>query len=301
MSPIFVGNRRIYGPESSDPGGLGANDEGSIVYNTADDKLKSWDGSAWNALGGGGPSLGDGSSASSAPPHARELALHGYASGVYWIKPTGAGVAKQTYVDMSNDDGSGGGWVKIHNAWTGSSSDRTNSGANESTLQQSTHQSTAAIMPSTWMNAASWQAWRVKNEQTGGGRVRLYWAKTADQNDGTVWAYIATDAASNGGDCSIEGSYKWGNGPTADGGTGWQGGTIFYDSQNSNHGLCLGAFGGGATYVSGAGNFHICINRWCCGGTARGMWFNGFNWPAYDDDTLLSAGGNVYHATGWAR
>ena len=52
MSPIFVGNRRIYGPESSDPSGLVANDEGSIVYNTTDDKLKAWDGSAWNALGG---------------------------------------------------------------------------------------------------------------------------------------------------------------------------------------------------------------------------------------------------------
>jgi len=53
MSPIYVGNRRIYGPESSDPSGLGANDEGSIVYNTTDDKLKAWDGSAWSALGGG--------------------------------------------------------------------------------------------------------------------------------------------------------------------------------------------------------------------------------------------------------
>ena len=56
MSPIFVGNRRIYGPESSDPSGLGANDEGSIVYNTTDDVLKAWDGSAWSALGGGGGS-----------------------------------------------------------------------------------------------------------------------------------------------------------------------------------------------------------------------------------------------------
>lgn len=52
MSPIFIGNRRIYGPESSDPGGLGASDEGSIVYNTTDDVLKAWDGSAWSALGG---------------------------------------------------------------------------------------------------------------------------------------------------------------------------------------------------------------------------------------------------------
>ena len=52
MSPIFVGNRRIYGPESSDPSGLGANDEGSIVYNTTDDVLKAWDGSAWNNVGG---------------------------------------------------------------------------------------------------------------------------------------------------------------------------------------------------------------------------------------------------------
>lgn len=53
MSPIFVGNRRIYGPESSDPTGLGTSDEGSVVYNTTDDALKAWDGSAWSALGGG--------------------------------------------------------------------------------------------------------------------------------------------------------------------------------------------------------------------------------------------------------
>ena len=56
MSPIFVGNRRIYGPEASDPNGLGTSDEGSVVYNTTDDALKSWDGSAWNASSGGGAS-----------------------------------------------------------------------------------------------------------------------------------------------------------------------------------------------------------------------------------------------------
>lgn len=56
MSPIFVGNRRIYGPEASDPSGLGTSDEGSVVYNTTDDALKSWDGSAWNASSGGGAS-----------------------------------------------------------------------------------------------------------------------------------------------------------------------------------------------------------------------------------------------------
>lgn len=53
MSPIFIGNRRIFGSESSDPTGLGAGDEGSIVYNTTDDALKAWDGTAWGALGSG--------------------------------------------------------------------------------------------------------------------------------------------------------------------------------------------------------------------------------------------------------
>ena len=128
--------------------------------------------------------------------------------------------------------------------------------------------------------------------------IRLYWAKTADQNNGNVWAYFSTDAAQNGGDCSIKGSYKWDGGP--DGGN-WQGGSIFYDAQNSSHGLCLGAFGNGASYVSGAGNFHICINRWCCGGTARAMWYNGGPWPAYDNDQLITISGDVYHSTGWAR
>jgi len=52
MSPIYVGNRRIIGTQSSDPTGLGASDEGSVYYNSTDDKLRAWDGSAWDDVGG---------------------------------------------------------------------------------------------------------------------------------------------------------------------------------------------------------------------------------------------------------
>ena len=52
MSPIYVGNRRIIGTQSSDPTGLGVNDEGSVYYNSTDDKLRVWDGSAWDDVGG---------------------------------------------------------------------------------------------------------------------------------------------------------------------------------------------------------------------------------------------------------
>ena len=52
MSPIYVGNRRIIGTQSSDPTGLGVNDEGSVYYNSTDDKLRVWDGSAWDDVSG---------------------------------------------------------------------------------------------------------------------------------------------------------------------------------------------------------------------------------------------------------
>jgi len=275
-------------------------DTGLFGYNSQTLKLELWNGTGWAALSiASGPSLGAGSSADTAPPHARELASLGYPSGIYWIKPTGQ-TAKQVYVDMSNDDGSGGGWIKIHNAWTsGSASDRTDSGFNESALQTGTHTASEAILPSAWMNATSWEAWRVINESSGNRKVRLYWRKqTSDMTDGNKWAYHSTDAASFGGSTDVVGSYKWGAGPTS---SGWQGSPNFYDAENSNHGLCLGAFGSGPAFSPGAGNFHICINRWCCGGGTVGMWFNGYSWPAFDDTGLIAGGGNVYNASGWVR
>ena len=108
MSPIFVGNRRIYGPESSDPSGLGANDEGSIVYNTTDDVLKAWDGSAWSALGGGGSGAApDGSANFPAVSAAQLLADYPNSnSGLYYLQ-TGSG-SVQVYCEMER---MGGGWI----------------------------------------------------------------------------------------------------------------------------------------------------------------------------------------------
>ena len=285
--PVWTDSTRPVSPEV-----------GLFGYNSQTSALELWDGSDWASLSiTSGPPLGDGSSEAFAPPHARELAEYAYPSGVYWIKPEGQ-VAKQTYVDMSNDDGSGGGWVKIHHAWSsGSSADRTNTGANENQLQQASFNSTEAIMPSAWMNATSWQAWRVINESAGNRKVRLYWTKS-QITDANIWAYHSTDAATNGGSATVNGSYKWGSGPT---GGGWTGGGTFYAAYNSNHGICLGAFGNGASYVSGAGNFHICVNRWCCGNPSVGMWFNGYSWPSFDDTGLISGGGSTYNATGWVR
>ena len=285
--PVWTDSTRPVSPEV-----------GLFGYNSQTSALELWDGSDWASLSiTSGPPLGDGSSAATAPPHARELASFGYPSGVYWIKPEGQ-VAKQTYVDMSNDDGSGGGWVKIHHAWSsGSSADRTNTGANENQLQQASFNSTEAIMPSAWMNATSWEAWRVINESAGNRKVRLYWTKS-QITDANIWAYHSTDAATNGGSATVNGSYKWGSGPT---GGGWTGGGTFYAAYNSNHGICLGAFGSGASYVSGAGTFHICVNRWCCGNPSVGMWFNGYSWPSFDDTGLISGSGSTYNATGWVR
>ena len=50
MAPIFVGGRRILGALSADPTGVNAGDE---YYNTTDGVKKVYDGSAWNAVGGG--------------------------------------------------------------------------------------------------------------------------------------------------------------------------------------------------------------------------------------------------------
>jgi hypothetical protein len=241
--------------------------------------------------------LEDGSTAETAPPNARELAQAGYPSGVYWIQPEGQ-VAKQTYVDMSNDDGSGGGWVKIHSAWTGGSAqDRTNDGSNEIVLQSSTYTSQEAIMPSAWMNSTSFEAWRVINEELSERKVRMYWSKVeADMSDNSKWAYHTTDSAVYGGTLSdLKGTYKWGSGPTT-----WRS-DIFDKSEAAAHGLGLGAWNFGPNHYPGAGGFHLCLNRWCCAEHPIGVWFNYFPWPAYDDSGLISGTGRTYNATGWAR
>ncbi|AOV59892.1 hypothetical protein N231010_193 [Synechococcus phage S-CAM4] len=98
MSPIFVGNRKIYGPESSDPAGLIANDEGSVVYNTTDDKLKAWDGSAWNALGG--------SSGSTEPTTLNTKDIFGDGSGVALYQFDGNSQSTSS-ASFNGSDGSG--------------------------------------------------------------------------------------------------------------------------------------------------------------------------------------------------
>ena len=51
MAPIFVGGRRILGSLASDPTtGLAAGDQ---YYNTTDNKVKFYDGSDWQEIGGG--------------------------------------------------------------------------------------------------------------------------------------------------------------------------------------------------------------------------------------------------------
>ena len=59
MSPIHVGNRKISGSLASDPVGVSTS-AGSIYYNTTDDELKVWDGSAWTSLSGGSAAYSSG-------------------------------------------------------------------------------------------------------------------------------------------------------------------------------------------------------------------------------------------------
>ena len=51
MSPIYVGNRKISGSLASDPVGVSTS-AGSIYYNTTDDKLRFYNGTAWDDVGG---------------------------------------------------------------------------------------------------------------------------------------------------------------------------------------------------------------------------------------------------------
>ena len=57
MAPIFVGGRRILGSLASDPTtGLAAGDQ---YYNTTDNKVKFYDGSDWQEIGGGSATSND--------------------------------------------------------------------------------------------------------------------------------------------------------------------------------------------------------------------------------------------------
>ena len=138
MSPIYVGNRRIIGPESSDPTGLGANDEGSVVYNTTDDKLKAWDGSAWASVGSG--TIAPNGSQNFPAVSAAQL-LSDYPnlnSGVYYLQTSGG--SEQVYCEMER---MGGGWVVAfqhqctndeglaETLFTGSASGTPNSGSSD--------------------------------------------------------------------------------------------------------------------------------------------------------------------------
>ena len=105
MSPIYVGNRRILGTQSSDPTGLGASDEGSVYYNSTDNKLKAWDGTAWENAGGA--SVGTQNNPAFSGKHLKDEGIT--TSGNYYIRPNGyTGSAIECYVDM---DVAGGGWV----------------------------------------------------------------------------------------------------------------------------------------------------------------------------------------------
>ena len=105
MSPIYVGNRRILGTQSSNPTGLGASDEGSVYYNSTDNKLKAWDGTAWEDVGA--VALGSELNPAYSGKHLKDAGVT--TSGDYYIKPNGyTGAAIECYVDM---DVAGGGWV----------------------------------------------------------------------------------------------------------------------------------------------------------------------------------------------
>ena len=89
----------------ADPTGLGASDEGSVYYNSTDNKLKVWDGTAWENAGGA--SVGTQNNPAFSGKHLKDEGIT--TSGNYYIRPNGyTGSAIECYVDM---DVAGGGWV----------------------------------------------------------------------------------------------------------------------------------------------------------------------------------------------
>lgn len=106
MSPIHVGNRKISGSLASDPVGVSTS-AGSIYYNTTDDKLKFYDGTAWNNVSGGASAAPTGSVNDPAVSAAQLLADYPTStSGLYYLQ-TGSG-SVQVYCEMER---LGGGWV----------------------------------------------------------------------------------------------------------------------------------------------------------------------------------------------
>ena len=107
MSPIYVGNRKISGSLASDPVGVSTS-AGSIYYNTTDDKLRLYNGTAWADVGGGGSSTAPDGSVNSPAVSAAQL-LSDYpnsSSGLYYLQ-TGSG-SVQVYCEMER---MGGGWI----------------------------------------------------------------------------------------------------------------------------------------------------------------------------------------------
>ena len=107
MSPIYVGNRKISGSLASDPVGVSTS-AGSIYYNTTDDKLRLYNGTAWADVGGGGSSTAPDGSVNSPAVSAAQL-LSDYpnsTSGLYYLQ-TGSG-SVQVYCEMER---MGGGWI----------------------------------------------------------------------------------------------------------------------------------------------------------------------------------------------
>jgi hypothetical protein len=109
MSPLYVGNRVIYGKQSSNPSNPA---ESSEYYNDSEKILKYYDGTEWQIVAN--TALGE-SSGYAASNAAAIYATGNRTNGYYWIKGDGTRDARLIYCILDAQWGGGGGWMVVAN------------------------------------------------------------------------------------------------------------------------------------------------------------------------------------------
>jgi len=109
MSPLYVGNRVIYGKQSSNPSNPV---EGNEYFNDSEKVLKYYDGTSWQTVANEALGESPGFAASNA---AAIYATGNRTNGYYWIKGDGTRGARLMYCILDAQWGGGGGWMIVAN------------------------------------------------------------------------------------------------------------------------------------------------------------------------------------------